>query len=180
MLGERRLVEAVEDQDLGAREEGGVQLEGRVLGGGPDQHDGAVLHVRQEAILLRLVEAVDLVDEEQRAAAVGVAQRAASKIFFSSATPVKMALIWTKLRSVSAAIRRAIVVLPEPGGPQRTRDGQPPGGEHPAERARPARADGLAHDLGEARRAEPVGKGRDHRDRDPCRAGRSGPSGVGQ
>ena len=47
-------------------------------------------------------------------------RRAASKIFFRSATPVKMALICTKARSVASARRRAMVVLPTPGGPQKT------------------------------------------------------------
>ncbi len=37
--------------------------------GGADQHDGAVLDIGQEGVLLRPVEAVDLVDEEQRSLA---------------------------------------------------------------------------------------------------------------
>jgi hypothetical protein len=37
-------------------------------------NDGAVLHHRQEGILLRTIEAVDLVDEEQRLAAGGAPQ----------------------------------------------------------------------------------------------------------
>ena len=66
---QRRLVEPVEHQHQRARQQRAVELEGRVLGGGADQRDGAVLHVRQEAVLLRAVEAVDLVDEQQRALA---------------------------------------------------------------------------------------------------------------
>ncbi len=45
--------------------------------------------------------------------------RAASNTLRSSGTPEKMALIWTKARSVSSASSRAMVVLPTPGGPQR-------------------------------------------------------------
>ena len=45
----------------------GVELEARVLGGGTDQRHGAALDVGQEAILLRAIEAVDLVDEQQGA-----------------------------------------------------------------------------------------------------------------
>ena len=48
--------------------------------------------------------------------------RAASKTFLSSATPVKIAEIWTKVNVVSCARRRATVVLPEPGGPQKISD----------------------------------------------------------
>ena len=66
-LGDRRFVERLEDQHAGARQERRVQLERRVLGGGADERDGAVLHDRQERVQLGPVEAVDLVDEEQRA-----------------------------------------------------------------------------------------------------------------
>ena len=55
-LLDRRLVEALEGQHARARRKRGVQLEGWVLGGGSDQDDGAVLHMRQKCILLRPVE----------------------------------------------------------------------------------------------------------------------------
>ena len=45
--------------------------------------------------------------------------RAASKIFFSSATPVWIAESCTNASSRDAPIRRATVVLPLPGGPQK-------------------------------------------------------------
>jgi hypothetical protein len=44
----------------------GVELERRVLGRGADQHHGAVSITGRKLILLRAVEAVHLVDEEQR------------------------------------------------------------------------------------------------------------------
>ena len=59
----------LQHEDLGAREQRGVDLERRVLGRGADEHDVASLHARKEGILLCLVEAVDLVDEDDRAAA---------------------------------------------------------------------------------------------------------------
>ena len=58
-------VEAVEDEDLGAAEQRGVQFEARVLGRGTDQSDRAVLDKGQKAVLLRAVEAVDFVHEEE-------------------------------------------------------------------------------------------------------------------
>ena len=67
-------VEAAQDEDLGAGEERGVQLERGVLGGGADEDDGALLHQGKEAVLLGAVEAVDLVDEQQRGPALGMAQ----------------------------------------------------------------------------------------------------------
>ncbi len=63
-LGDGLGAERREDHHAGPREQGGVQLETRVLGGGADQRDRAVLHDGQEAVLLGAVEAVDLVDEE--------------------------------------------------------------------------------------------------------------------
>ncbi|MET8772118.1 hypothetical protein [Streptomyces sp. NPDC004658] len=69
--GQGGFVEAFEDEDLGAGEEGAVEFEARVLRGGADQGDRAVLDVGEEAVLLGAVEAVDLVDEQQGALAVG-------------------------------------------------------------------------------------------------------------
>ena len=96
-LLDRRGIERLEHQHARARQQRRVQLERRVFGGGADQHDGAVLHHRQEAVLLRAVEAVDLVDEQQRPLprSRGGA-RASSNTFFRSATPVKIAEICSK------------------------------------------------------------------------------------
>ncbi len=47
-----------------ARQQRADHLERRVLGGRADERDGAPLHVRQEGVLLRLVEAVHFVDEQ--------------------------------------------------------------------------------------------------------------------
>ena len=45
-----------------------------------DQHDRAVLHVGQQHVLLRLVEAVDFVDEEDRAHAAELVARAVADL----------------------------------------------------------------------------------------------------
>src|SRR5437773_2406813 len=47
-------------------EERGVDLEVGVFRGRPDQRDEPLLHSRQERVLLGLVEAMDLVEEEDR------------------------------------------------------------------------------------------------------------------
>src|SRR5690606_5345131 len=52
-----------------------VHLEARVFGRRADQRDGARLDVGEEGILLRLVEAVDLVAEEDGARTAGVPPR---------------------------------------------------------------------------------------------------------
>jgi hypothetical protein len=131
---------------------GGVELEGRVLGRRADQRDGAVLDVGEEAVLLRAVEAVDLVHEQQRAACrVRAWSRASANAFLRSATPEKTAEIWRdKRRPTASASRRAIVVLPVPGGPQRMIDDR-----RPAATIRPIAPSGagemlLADDLGQA------------------------------
>jgi hypothetical protein len=61
---------AVEYENDGTRQDGSIELEGWVLGGRANERDGAVLHVRQEAVLLGAIEAMDLVDEEQCAPAL--------------------------------------------------------------------------------------------------------------
>ena len=50
-----------------AREQRGVEREGRVLCGGPDERDGALLDMRQKRILLRLVETVNFIQKEDGA-----------------------------------------------------------------------------------------------------------------
>ena len=63
---QRRIVEPAQHQHLAARQQRAVQREGRVLGGGADQRDRAGLHHGQKTVLLGAVEAVDLIDEQQR------------------------------------------------------------------------------------------------------------------
>ncbi len=62
--------ERLEGVDAAAGEQRGDDLEGGILGGGADEPDGAALDVGKEGVLLRLVEAMDLVDEEDGARAV--------------------------------------------------------------------------------------------------------------
>eukprot|EP00047_Mylnosiga_fluctuans_P011544 m.21890 g.21890 ORF g.21890 m.21890 type:complete len:367 (-) comp3681_c0_seq2:3210-4310(-) len=67
---DRRGGQLSEHKDAAAREQGGIQVERRVLCRGTDQGDKARLDQRQECVLLRLVEMVDLVDEENGLAPV--------------------------------------------------------------------------------------------------------------
>ena len=62
--------ERLEPDHRAAREERRVDLEVRVLGRRADERDEPVLDRGQQRVLLRLVEAVDLVDEEDRPQAV--------------------------------------------------------------------------------------------------------------
>ncbi len=70
-LGERLLVERLELVHLGAGDECGVDLVVRVLSRRADERHEPGLHARQQGVLLRLVEAVDLVEEEDRPPARG-------------------------------------------------------------------------------------------------------------
>ena len=63
--------QALEHIDGGTRKQRTVHLERRVLGGCADEGEQAAFHMRQEGILLALVEAVDFIDKHQRTAAVG-------------------------------------------------------------------------------------------------------------
>ena len=64
VVGRQRL----EDEQTHAREQGRVQLEAGILGGRADERDGAAFDPGQQRILLGLVEAVDLVEEQHRPA----------------------------------------------------------------------------------------------------------------
>ena len=65
-LAERCFVQPPDDEHLGAAENGSVQLETGVFGGGAHQCYRAVLDDAKEAILLGAIEAVDFIDKQQR------------------------------------------------------------------------------------------------------------------
>ncbi len=114
VLGQR-----LELEDAAAADQRLVDLEVGVLGGGADQDDRAVLDPRQQRVLLRLVEAVHLVHEEDGALAVLAAALLAPSAMASrmSLTPASTALMAMKWARVVLAMMRARVVLPVPGGP---------------------------------------------------------------
>ena len=64
------LLQRLEHEDAAARQKSAVDLERRVLRRRADEDDASLFHERQKSILLRLVEAMNLVDEEDRALAV--------------------------------------------------------------------------------------------------------------
>ena len=68
VLGQR-----LELEDAAAADQRAVDAEIGVLGGRADQHHRAVLYVRQQGVLLRLVEAMHLVHEEDGFAAIQAA-----------------------------------------------------------------------------------------------------------
>jgi hypothetical protein len=68
------VVERLQHVHLRARQQRRVDLEARILGGRADEGHEPRLDERQQCILLRLVEAVDFVDEQDRVAA-GAIQR---------------------------------------------------------------------------------------------------------
>ncbi len=69
-LGNGVVVERLEAEQRAAAAQRRVDLEERVLGRGTDERQRAVLDGREEGVLLRLREPVDLVEEQDRAAAV--------------------------------------------------------------------------------------------------------------
>ena len=69
-----RGVERTEHQHARPRQQRGVEFERGIFRRGADKHDGAVFHHRQKAVLLGAVEAVHLIDEQQRALAALAAQ----------------------------------------------------------------------------------------------------------
>ncbi len=61
---QRGVIQLLQADDAGTAQKRRNNLERGVLGGGADERDRAVLDVRQDHVLLRFVEAVNLVDEE--------------------------------------------------------------------------------------------------------------------
>src|SRR5262249_54673150 len=103
-----------------ARQERGVDLERGVLGGGADQHDCALLHVGQEGVLLRLVESVDLVDEQHgRPPAARALGFRVGRDLADLLPAGEHGGEGGEGGPATCATSRAIVVLPVPGGPQR-------------------------------------------------------------
>ena len=62
---QRLRIKPVQHQHLGPGEKRTVQLEGWVFGRGANEDDRAILDIGQERVLLRFVEAVDLINEEK-------------------------------------------------------------------------------------------------------------------
>ena len=104
--------------DLAPREQGRVDLEVRVLGRRADQRHRPLLDRRQERVLLRLVEPVDLVQEEDRPLALRAEPLPAGLSTSRTwATVADTAESSSKAAPVVFAITLASVVLPLPGGP---------------------------------------------------------------
>lgn len=111
-------VERLQLKDLAARGQRVVDEEKRVVGRGADEGDRPLLHVRQQNILLRLVEAVNLVNE-QDGLRPEAARRclAASRDCRSPATFDKTPLERSNARRVVRAMTSASEVFPQPAGP---------------------------------------------------------------
>ena len=102
---------------------------------------------------------MDLVDEQQRAlAGAAAAGGFLEHLACSSATPENTAEICTKCSPAGAASKRAIVVLPTPGGPQRISEASEPRSTMRDQRAVGAEQVVLADHLGEAAGAQAVGQ----------------------
>ena len=63
---DRRIIQRLEGHHARAGQQRRIEREGRVFRGRPHQRDGAILHHRQKTVLLRAVEPVDLIHEQQR------------------------------------------------------------------------------------------------------------------
>ena len=119
--------------------------------------------MRQERVLLRLVEAVDLVDEEDRALAAAARARV-------SASAIDLPQLLDagehggerrrSARRVASASSRASVVLPVPGGPQRIIECRSPRSIARAEQRARAEEVSLADELVEDVRPHPLGERR--------------------
>ena len=171
---ERLRAERAKDEHAGARQQRRVELERRILGRRADQRDRAVLHHRQEGILLRAVEAMDLVDEQERALPL----RAARARGVEDLLQFRDARMDRRDLHECVAARRA----DEPRDRRLAAARRPPE-DHRAERRRREQARQravrpgqmlLARDLGERHRPQPLGERRRRRLRLGARGRREG------
>ena len=145
-----------------ARDERADDRVERVLGRGADQRHEPGLDDRQERVLLRLVEAVDLVDEEHGPPALRAQPlaRAARSRPGRRPCPRRPPDSSSNADCVLAATMRASVVLPVPGGPKKMRRGDAVLLDRPAQRRALADELRLAGELVERPRAQAVGQRR--------------------
>ena len=121
--GEHRLelldAQLLQRVDAQPREQRAVDLERRVLGRRADQRHEPLLDRRQQRVLLGLVEAVDLVEEQDRGCAAGLAPvaRALDHGAHLGTSRRDGAQLLERRTPELSATMRASVVLPEPGGP---------------------------------------------------------------
>ena len=153
---ECRFVEPFQHQHLAAGKECTVQFKARILGRRPDQRHHTAFDERQEAVLLGPVEAVDFVNEEQRALAHLAARfgpvESRAKLFHAGEDRADCLEFQPRSLGQQAG----------DGGlsrswrsPENDR-GQPLGEQHPGQRAfRPDQVV-LAHHLNQRFRAQPV------------------------
>ena len=152
------VAEPAQHQHLGARQQRADQLEGRVLGRGPDEDNGAVLDDRQEGVLLGAVEAVDLVDKEQGAAAdlAALARRLEHLAQVGDAGKHSRQRLEFEIGAVrQQACDRGLAAA---GRPPQDHRGELPARDHSSDRAIRAEQMILPHDLAEALRPQAVGE----------------------
>ena len=154
---QRRVVQAAQDHDLAARQQRAVQREGRIFRRGADQGDGAVLDDRQETVLLRAVEAMDLVDEQQ--GPLPVRRRrlvASSKARLRSATPENTADNCTNASLARAREQAGDGGLADAGRSPEDQRGERAARQHAGQRALGTEQMVLADDVGERGGPQPV------------------------
>ena len=155
---DRLLAETIEDEHRGAREHGAVELEGRIFRRRTDEGDRAVFHMRQEAVLLGTIEAMDLVDEQQRAPALLAARLGAvegfAQILHAGEDGRKLLELELRLVGEQPRHRRLAGTRRPPEDEAR----QPAALEHARQGAAGTDELILSDDLGKLRRPQPVGE----------------------
>ena len=157
---QRLMVEAAQDQHLAARQQSRVELEARVLGGGADERDRAVLDVWQEAVLLGAVEAVDLVDEKQCLLAGAGGGAGLGEDLLEVSDSRKHCRYGNEAHSDCIGEKPGDAGLAGAGRSPQDHRGELAGDDHSPDGAIRAGQMLLADDLVEAARPQPVGKRR--------------------
>ena len=157
---QRLMVEPAQDQYLAARQQRGVELEARILGGRADQRHRPVLDIGQEAVLLGAVEAMDFVHEQQglvpgfrRGARLG-------EQFLQIGDAREHRRDGDKAQADGIGQQARDAGLAGPRRAPQDHRGEAAGGDHPSDRAVGAGQMLLPDDLGQRLRAQPIGQRR--------------------
>ena len=151
-------VQAAQDVNLATRQQGAVKLERRILRRRAHQRHRAGFHERQKSVLLRAIEAVDFVDEQQGRLARDTPRRRRIERLAQIRDAGK------HCRKLLKLVARGLRQQSRNGGLARARRSpqdhrrQPPRRRHPPDRTLRPQQMILAHDLAQRLRPQPVGQ----------------------
>ena len=149
-------IQRIHNEHFATGKQCAVQLEGGILRRGADQSYGTVFHIREEAILLRPVEPVNLVDEKQCSLAVFAPLRRLIERLAQISDSGKHRRERGEMKTGAGCHHPGQRRFATAGRPPENKTGQMAGVDHPAQRRPLAEQMLLTDNLIEVGRPEPV------------------------